>query len=760
MEQMSKKLFILIIFFSGTIIAQQTGSIYGQVIEVYSKQPIPGANVILLGTTIGSAADAEGKFEISGIPVNTYSVRASVIGYKTVIKTDIVVRASKPVQVDFLLVEETIELEDVTVRADYFYKDPAELISVKSFGYEEIRRTPGGFEDVVRALSVLPGVAQADPGRNDLIVRGGAPSENLYIIDGIEIPNINHFGTQGAAGGPLSFINLDFVKEATFSTGGFSSAYGDKISSVLRIDLRNGRNDRLGGKATIAATQFGLNLEGPLGRNNNFFFSARRSYLDFIFKAAGFGFVPEYYDLITKADFQIDNSNSLSFLFVSAFDNTRFFNDTEDQRYDNSRILGSDQLQYTTGIKFRHLIKNGFFNIVLSRVYVDFNTRQNDSLLNPVFRNESLEAENSIRMDLVYKFSHHVEINAGASSKLVRFNADILFPSFVTSFGDTLPINSLSTDELFNKSALYLNFNNYLFESLRFNLGGRLDYFDPLKEKFYFSPRISVSYSLNDLTSLNASGGIYYQTPSYIWLGADNNRGKLKNIKALQMITGIEHLLRQDMLVKLEIFRKEYSNYPVSLDRPYLILANTGAGFSGSDDNFSSFGLERLESSGKGISSGAELSLQKKLSDLRFYGLFSLTYSRTEFTPLDNIKRAGAYDQRWIINLSGGYKFDEFWEASLKFRYASGRPYTTYETDGTQLVSKYLGSYFDPLHSVDVRVDKRWYFGSLTLVTYIDIQNIYNNKDSNFIRWDPRTKKAESQSSIGILPSVGISLEF
>jgi hypothetical protein len=754
------KIFFAILIICESLSAQQTGVIYGKITDAYSKEPLVGANVIVLETNLGAAADQNGNYRITGIPPNTYRVRASVIGYKTMIKTDIVVNISKPVQVDFVLMEETIELQDITVKADYFYRDPTELISTKSFGYEEIRRTPGGFEDVVRALSVLPGVGQAEAGRNDLIVRGGAPSENLYIVDGIEVPNINHFGTQGASGGPLSYINLDYVKEASFSTGGFSSAYGDKISSVLRIDLKDGRDDRLGGKATISATQFGLNLEGPLGSKSKFLFSARRSYLDFIFKAAGFGFVPEYYDLITKADFEIDRNNSISFLYTGALDNVRYFNDTEEQRFDNSRILGSDQFQYTTGVKYQRLINNGFFNIILSRVFVDFDTKQSDSLLNPIFRNISLEAENSIRADLVYKLSQHVELNAGASSKLVRFDADVLFPSFVTTFGDTLPINSLVTDEVFNKSAAYINFNHYLFNSFRLNVGGRVDYFDPLDKKFYFSPRLSASYNLTDLTTLNASGGIYYQSPSYLWLAVDGNRQRLQNIRADQIIFGVEHLFREDFLTRIEIFRKGYSDYPVSLTRPYLILANTGAGYAGSEDNFSSFGLEPLISLGKGESRGAELSFQKKLSDLRFYGIMSLTYSKTEFTPLDGIKRPGAYDQTWIFNISGGYKFDEFWEASLKFRYASGKPYTPYQAGGSQIISEYLSRKLDALHSLDLRVDKRWYIGTYTLITYIDVQNVYNNTRSNFVRWDPRTQAVEEQSSIGILPSIGVSLEF
>lgn len=737
------------------------GSISGSVVDFVTKRPLIGANIIILGTTIGAATDINGNFRIDNLNPNSYQLRASIIGYESFTSTDVVVSPGRLTQVFFELTFQAIELEGIVVESDYFRKNPFEVNSTRTFGYEEIRRSPGGFEDVVRALSVLPGVAQADAGRNDLIVRGGAPSENLYLVNAIEVPNINHFGTQGATGGPLSFINLDFVKETSFSTGGFSSLYGDKLSSVLSIDLRNGRSDRLGGKATISASQFGLNAEGPLfNENSSFVFSARRSYLDFIFKAADFAFVPEYYDVLTKADFRIDNDNSFSFLFISAFDNVKFFNDTEDQRFDNSRILGSDQIQYVAGFSYRRLIENGFFNISLSRNYTDFDSRQRDSLLNPLFTNKSKEEENNLRADIVYMLTKNSEINFGGSVKLIEFDADILFPTFITSFGDSLPITSLSESENFLKLGSYFNFNFSPLDRLTTNFGVRADYFNAMKTKTYFSPRFSLSYKLTDITSLNFSTGIYYQSPSYIWLIADERNRNLKNVKVNQFVFGFDHRLNEDALLKVEGFYKYYTNYPTSLVRPYLVLANTGAGFAGSDDNYSSFGLEPLVSEGFGNTRGVELSIQKKLSQTPFYGILSLTYSESDFTALDGIERPGSYDQNWIFNLSGGYKFNEHWEVSTKFRFASGRPYTPFNSDGTQNIAEYNTRRMKPTHSLDIRVDRRWFFTDWTLITYIDIQNIYNRNNMSGIRWDSREQRVDESSSIGILPSIGISAEF
>lgn len=734
--------------------------IIGEVVDEVTKEPIPGVNVTIVGTNLGAATDLDGKFSISNLEIGTYQVRVSAVGYNTIVKSDVVVNNAKPTEILFNLTQAVIEFEGITVRSDFFAKDPSEIGSIASFSYEEIRRAPGGFEDVVRALSVLPGVAQASAGRNDLIVRGGAPSENLYIVDGFVVPNINHFGTQGATGGPLSFINLDFVRETSFSTGGFSSLYGDKLSSVLTIDLREGRKDKIGGKGTISASQFGLNLEGPLGQKGNFLFSARRSYLDFIFNAAGFNFVPQYYDLLSKFTYNFDSKNRLSYLFIGAFDNVKFNNETSEDRYENSRILGSDQNTYVTGLSFRHLFAKGFVTFTLSRNFTDYDSAQRDSLLNPIFLNKSREGENELKGDLVYKLSESSELNFGVSAKLIKFNADIVLPTFKTTFGETLSLSALSAKNNFVKLNSYLQYSDAFFKRFRFSIGARADYFDGIESKFYMSPRISMSYMISDLATLNFSAGVYHQSPSYIWLAAIPSNKNLRAVRVNQFVLGYERNLREDIRMKLEGFYKDYSDYPASLLRPYLVLANTGAGFSGGDQNFDSFGFEPLVSEGVGDVRGIEFSMQKKSSETPHYAILSVTYSESSFKGLDQIKRPGAYDQRWIINLSGGYIFNKKWEGSLKFRFATGNPYTPFNNNGTQSVFNYNSARFKEFHSLDLRVDRRWDFDSWTLITYLDIQNIYNNKQSNTIRWDYRKGEVDQQSSIGLLPSIGISLEF
>ena len=761
---MIRKIFFSVIaavVLSPVIFAQESkGVIKGKAIDEVTKEPIPGVNITLIGTKAGTATDVNGEFVFLKLETGNYQVKASSIGYSTVTIPDVIVNNARPVNLLIQLNESPVELQGLTIRSEFFRVNPSEIGSIANFSYEEIRRAPGGFEDVVRALSVLPGVAQASAGRNDLVVRGGAPSENLFVVDGFVVPNINHFGTQGATGGPISFINLDFVRETTFSSGGFSTAYGDKLSSVLNIDLRDGRSDRIGGKGTISASEFGINLEGPIGSKGNFIFSARRSYLDFIFNAAGFNFVPEYYDVLAKFTYDYDSKNRLSYLFIGAFDNVKFNNKNADDRYENSRILGSKQNTYVTGISFRHLFDNGFITFSLSRNFSDYDSAQRDTLFNPVFLNKSREGENEFKTDMVYKMSKTSELNAGISAATIKFNADVKLPDFVTTFGDTLNITSLVAARNYFKSAFYAQYSDLLFDRLRLSAGIRGDYFNGINTKFYFSPRISFSYLMNESSNINFSAGIYRQSPSYIWLAAYESNKNLKPVNVNQYILGYEQRLREDFRFKVEGFYKDYSDYPASTLRPYLVLSNTGAGYGGSDDNFASFGLDPLVSAGKGNVKGIEFSMQKKASEIPQYGIISVTWSEAFFTPLDGIQRSGSYDQRWIINLTGGYIFSNKWETSFRFRFASGNPYTPFNNDGTQTIANYNSRRLKSVHSLDVRVDRRWNFENWALVTYLDIQNIYNNKNTNTIRWDYSKNQVDNESSIGILPSIGVSVEF
>jgi len=734
------------------------GVIEGKVVDKSNYEPVIAANIIVLGLNQGAATDLDGNFSITGIPQGTYAIQISALGFTTDSRTDLFVSNVKPIDLTIELEPSAIQLSEVTIRPSLFKKETDAPVSTTIQSNEEIRRLPGGFEDVIRATALLPGVAQVNAGRNDLIVRGGAPSENLYLIDNVAIPNINHFGTQGTGGGPQSYVNLDFIEKTSFSTGGFGAKYGDRISSVLSIDLAEARKDRFGGKATISASQFGFDVEGPIwGDKGGAYFSARRSYLDFIFKAAGFSFVPEYWDFLLKTSYELSPKDKLSFFSISAIDEVKLFNDDADDKYGNSQVLAPSQYQNASGMTLQHYYGKGYINFTLSSVITNWDAEQNDSLLVPIFRNISTERELGFRTEIVHSPDKGKEYTFGLQLNSVSMEADLYLRPFQTDFGQTLQVNDLFEEQSF-KVAGYGQYSRR-FGFLTTTAGIRTDYFE-LTGDVVTAPRFSLSYPILAGTTLNTSIGRYYQTPSYLWLITNDSNKDLKYIGADQIVLGIDHNIRYDVRFTVEGYFKNYFNYPASTLRTYQVLSNAGGSFGGSEDEFATFGLDPLVSEGKGWSRGIEFSVQKKMAEHQHYGTASLTISETKFTALDGIERPSAFDQRMIFNIAWGFLFKRNVEVAGKFRMATGRPYTPYNSDGSRDLDNIYSERTDVLHSLDLRVDRFWSFENSTLITYLDIQNVYNNALPDVPRWNEREGKAEIREGIGILPSIGISLQF
>ncbi|MDX9790195.1 MAG: TonB-dependent receptor [Candidatus Kapabacteria bacterium] len=754
-------LVIAILIFTLTNVNSQEkrgGIITGRVESSMTQSPLAGVTIRVLGTDKGAISKKDGTFEIKEVPFGIQKVQFNLIGYELFVRTDVPVGAGKPAFLEVKLVEKVIELEGAEVKASYFIKRTDAVTSTQNLNFEDIRRAPGVQEDVIRAVALLPGVNVTAAGRNDLIVRGGAPFENLFIVDNLEVNNINHFGSQGSTGGPLSIINLDFVRNVDFSAGGFGVKYGDKTSSVTNIQLRNGNESQFGGKATLSATSFGLNLEGPIAGDGSWLFSARRSYLDFIFQLAGFSFIPQYWDFQGKANYRLDQRNTLTLLTVSAINDVKLNNEELDDRFSNSRVAIPDQYQNFSGLTWKHLFGTGFLTVTGGTSYTRFTTFQNDSNLVEIFRNDSEEGELILRSDIDLQLGSKTEFHAGNQMKYAGIlDYKILIPGFIRTDMEGNP-QPLSLDTSFNafRNATYINLSHAIGQH-KFTVGGRLDYYNFTDGALYFSPRASYIYTLNENSSFIGSIGRYYQAPSYIWLIGDPDN-KLKPIQADQVVIGYSHTPLEDVKVQLEVFYKEYSSYPSRIYRPQSVLAPSGFDDVSSDIPF---GLEPLVSTGTGWSRGAEIFIQKKLSDIPIYGLFSVTYAESRFTSLDGIERPSAYDSRFIFNIALGWRIDDYWEISAKFRAATGIPTTPFTDTGIKDFTRYNeGERLPWFNSADLRIDRRWNFESSTLIFYVDIQNVYGRKNVNGIRWDTRLQAPEYQESIGVLPSIGLSWEF
>ncbi len=754
---------LLLFLFAVSASSQERGLLTGIVVDKYTQNLLPDINVKIIGTGLFTKTREDGSFRITGIPVGDYEIEFTSVSYQPYIQTDVVISTGSERELFIELIG--VSTEEVLVEDARFQKPQDVSTSYKSLTFEEIRRYPGGLEDIGRVIQSLPGISLSSDGRNDILVRGGSPSENLFVVDGFEVNNINHFGSQGATGGPVSILNLDFVREVNFLTGGFSAKFGDKLSSVVEINQRTGNSEKFYGKINLSGTGFGANFEGPLPlkTKSSWLISARRSYLDIIFNAAGFSFIPEYTDFQAKADIKLNDRNYIEFNSFAALDKVRFNNNTEENKQDNLRILTNNQNSYSSGIAWKSLISSSsYLRTSVARNFTKYFFSKRDSNFTETFRNSSKEGDVQLKLEYYHTLKNGTLFSAGATFKTILLNYDINKSADTLSVIDpntgnylVLPAVSVLLNERTSKASAHFELIRTLFGKLKFTAGIRYDFIEMLNRKNYFSPRTSISFTASPKLTFNLAYGIFHQAPSYIWIAGVPGNEELRDIRADHYIAGMEYLFDESTKLTFEIYYKDYKYYPVSERRPYVILANNA-----SFESENSFGLEKLLSEGSGNAKGFELFLQKALKN-NFYGSLSFSYSDVKYRALDGIERRSDWDNRFVFNINAGYKPGKMWELSAKFRLAGGRPYTPINpADGSINYDQYNSEKFPVYHRLDVRAEKKWMFNAWALTTYIDIQNIYNKENLFEYRWDPFERKVIENRNLGILPTIGISAEF
>ncbi|WP_289030814.1 TonB-dependent receptor [uncultured Algoriphagus sp.] len=747
----TKLLSLLFIFLSGTILAQ--GVVKGRIFNPVNNEPVAFANVLILETELGAISDVDGNYEIKNVPPGLYNIRASFVGYKTVTKYEIQVSQAKAIQLDFELQEDASELSEVVVSSEFTRSEETPL-SVRRLNTNEIERYPGGNRDISRVIQSLPGVASTASFRNDILIRGGAPNENKFFIDEIEVPVINHFATQGSSGGPVGILNVNLIKNVDVITGGFPANRMNSLSSFFEFELKEGRRDEMFTQLTVGASELTLSNEGPIGDKTTYLFSARRSYLQGLFRLLGLPFLPTFNDFQVKTTTKLNDKTELTFLGVGAIDNFVLNQDipddeTEEERENRLYLLGvlpiQEQWNYATGLKLKRFRENGFWTFVLSRNMLNnrsFKYANNDesSEDNLIFDYLSQESENKLRAENSI-FGTGYTLKYGVNYEYSRYLIENFDRATLSSTGQVIDISSISN---FNSYGAFVS-GSKTFDGERLLLTGgiRMDGSDfgrtaqnPLNQ---ISPRISVSYQLKPNLFATANAGIYYQRPPYTVLGFRNNEGELINqqndvrfIRNNQLIAGIELLQpEKNRRFTAEAFYKRYSNYPSSVLNG-ISLANLGA-------DFGVIGNEAVISNSDGRAYGIEFLAQQRLFN-DFYGIAALTLVRSEFTnPNTEGFIPSSWDNRIILSLTAGKRFKKNWEIGARWRYLGGTPYTPFDVEESALISNWdlrnqgildftqiNGERLPAFHQLDLRVDKKYYFKNWNLNWYFDIQNAYN----------------------------------
>lgn len=787
-----KLLCIVLLFFSLNGLAQ-TARIEGRVMDDTNNEPLPFANVIVRGTDIGSTTDFEGKFIIIGLEPGFVTLEATYVGYRNTQSAEILLSNVKPAYVEIAMQSAGVALEEVEVRANPFMRSEESPLSMQRLGLSEIETNPGSNRDISRVIQSLPGVGSTPNFRNDIIIRGGGPSEVSFYLDGVEIPTINHFATQGSSGGAVGILNADFISSVDYYSGAFPASRGDALSGIFEFVQTEGNRDKNRFRGSVGASELSLTADGPLGEKSSYILSYRRSYLQFLFDVIGLPFLPTFDDYQLKWKTRFDSKNELTIISIGALDqfslNTGLKNPTEAQEYILTSLPVNEQWSYAIGAVYKHFRANSFQTLVVSRNMLNntsYKHPENDESKPRSLEYESQEIENKIRFENNmrwdnYKFVYTLgaeyakyfnntfqELFIGNELKIIDYNSSLELFKFA---GSAQLSRTFINDRLTVSAGIRTDFNNYAASMI-----------NPLDQ---LSPRLSASYVITDKWAATASTGRFYQLPAYTTLGFRDNDGMLVNrdnglryISADHYLAGLQFNPREDILFSLEGFYKSYLHYPFSVQKQ-ISLANAGA-------DFGVLGAEEVTSTSQGRAYGFELLNRTKLSS-GFNLIFSYTFVNSEFEDNNAELIPSSWDFRHILVLTAIKNFNRNWSAGLKWRFDGGLPYTPYDLETSARVEAWDalgGPYFDfsrlnqnrfnPYHQLDVRVDKRFFFARWSLMLYVDIQNAYNfqaqgmdyvlrerDDNGNFTVEDGAYQLRRIPNTAGtILPTIGIMVEF
>ncbi|MEL6836953.1 MAG: TonB-dependent receptor [Bacteroidota bacterium] len=777
---------IYFLFTASLLLGQDVGTLSGYVKDAKTDEPLIGSTVQIDGTAQGSVTDIDGFYEIPNVPTKSYTITASYIGYESESKFNVIIKSVGNAELSFSLTEAAVSLGEVVVKASSI-KDMISPLSTQRLSAVEIATYPGGNNDIAKVVQSLPGVGGSVGGfRNDVIIRGGAPNENVYYLDGMEIPNINHFATQGSAGGPVGLLNVSFIEDVDLTTSAFNARYDNPLSGVLQFNQRVGNTREGRANIRISASEAALTGEGPLFRNGSepaktsFIGSVRRSYLQLLFEVIGLPILPDYWDYQYKITHQLNDYNQINLLGVGSIDdfgvNVPDDFDALDQAF-LEQVPIIKQRTNTTGISWKHRFKEGagFMQTTASinTLKNDF-TRFSDNVAETgaFFTNDSEETEVKLRYELTRYVGNWI-LSGGFGVQRAMFSNNS-----VNEIDDVTYFSEID----FYKYGVFVQasgsvFNNRL--DLSFGLRTDANTFTTQDNQLLetLSPRLSFSYGLNPEKTwkLNASVGRYFKIPTYTVLGFRDNEGTLVNedanyIRSDHFVLGLEHKLSESTRITVEGFYKKYDDYPVAvLDN--VSLANKGGGFE-------VLGNEHIVSDGEGRTYGTEFLFQQEFTK-RFYGILAYTLFRSEFSDLDGVFRPSSWDSRHLVSFTGGYKFDNNWELSLRYRFAGKTPFAPVDEAATlanypAILLDYdrLGDErLDAFSVADIRIDKKWNFEQLALNIFLEVENAFASqipepqqyglsRDAAGNLISPRSLTALEAQDGQIIPTIGIVLDF
>lgn len=792
---MKRILQLTFLSFLSTVLFAENGTIKGKIADETTGEPLPYVNVVIAGTSNGSTTDINGIFIIKEINEGNYTIKASFIGYAEFESENIQVKNGATAIANFNLTPELTNLEEVVIRVGTFDRPEEATNSMQKISINEIRSNPGANGDISKVIQSFAGVSSGASFRNDIMVRGGGPAENIFYLDEIEVPTINHFQTQGASGGTNSMINSDQLASVDFYSGAFPADKPNALSSVFNFNLQNGNSIKPKFRFSVGASEVGLAVDGPAGKKSDYMFSIRRSYLQFLFSALELPFLPTFNDYQFKWRTRINEKNEIKIISIGAYDQFRLNkginNPDPEQEYILNFVPESNQWNYAIGGVYKHYNEKSFQTVVLSRNmlnYASVKYQNNDVNQFKTFDYESQEIENKLRIEHTEIFKN-IQYTVSLNAEYVQYNAKSYNPVFID--GQVVEFNSSTAIDFYKWGGSFSFVQNFLKDRMKLVFGIRTDANSFTKKMSnamnQISPRLSARYNILSTLTLTASLGRYYRLPAYTTLGHRDIEGFLVNknedinyIKSDQAVLGIEYQPAENVIFTVEGFFKKYNNYPVSMIDSVSLATKGG--------DFGVYGVGPVISNGEGRAFGVEIMNRTKISN-RLNITASYTFYRSQMKDKNGIYISTNWDNRHLVSITSTYNFNKSWSVGAKWRYAGGAPYTPYDLELSAIKeawdtqnepfkdwSKVNSERFKAFHQLDIRVDKRFYFKKWMVNLYLDIQNAYNfksqeqdlilpetddNGNKTLIENGTRYNLTSIPTSTGtIIPTFGIIIEF
>ena len=759
------------------------GAIRGLVVNA-AGEPAAGVRVCALDTASCGTSDGQGAFHIGELRAGAYRLEILPLEGLPFTSDSVDVRAGVDGIVEITLPKVEGFEQTVTVTAPAF-QAPEE---VKNSGFlvepREILKSAAALQDVSRYVQGLPGVAiGTNDFRNDIIVRGGSPLENLFLVDNVEIPNINAFANFASAGGTVSLLDAELLQDVTFLTGGYPAPYINRTSSVLQVTQREGSRKAFGGWATLGFAGAGAILEGPINAGKgSWVVSARRTFLDLFTQDVGFGGVPVVYSFNGKAVYDLTPRDRVWAVNIAGIDNIRLgLSDATDLTDEIANFdIRYDGWRSATGFNWQRIFGSrgvGLFGVTHSEAKVGQQVKDlvadgvprtglppRDIIAQSpvVYFEESREGETTVKYDLTVHLPLVDTVQTGGSFK--TFGIDYAAQS---PYGNDTPyspvpgLDPFFLDTRFRsyQTGAYLQASKQVGSRVNVTLGGRVDHYAILSQA-RLSPRAGVKVRLTNALSWNSSTGSYYQQPAFLFVSAFPRNASLVPWRADHYVTGLVWSPDAALRVTAEAYRKTYTDYPVASDLPTVSLANIGDTFDVREILFP------LTSAGKGYSQGMEFFVEKRLTS-KLYGQGNFSFSRTRHAGLDRVLRPGSFDYPLVFNLLGGYRLSPVWEFSARLSFLSGRPFTPYDQPvstaqrrGVYDLTRVNAERAPDYGRIDIRGDRTFTVGGQPLNLFFGVQNVTNRRNFASYNWNRRTNSQQFGEQQGIFPVLGLDWRF